>query len=148
MSSSNLNWTRQGLSKQSLVGREGVTAEVFPAIVKSTGEPYNGAPVNPQSFYTDYRTLQIADPFIYNNDFVKLRNITLTYDLTSLLQARTKAIKGLTLSAACRNVWLIYKDLDNLDPEAFASSGDNRVGYEGTTMPTTRNFSINLNARF
>lgn len=149
LSSSNLNWLRQGLSKPSLVGREGgITAEVFPGVVKSTGEPYNGTPVNPQSFYTDYRTLQIADPFIYDNDFIKLRNITLSYDLTSLMQSRTKFIKGLTLSAACRNVWLIYKDLDNLDPEAFASSGDNRVGYEGITMPTTRNYSVNLNVRF
>jgi len=148
LSSSNLNWTRQGLSQQSLIGREGVTADVFPAVVKSTGERYNGAPVNPQNFYTDYRTLQIADPFVYKNDFVRLRNITLAYDLSSLIQSKTKFIKGLTLSAACRNVWLIYKDLDNLDPEAFASSGDNRVGYEGITQPTTRNFSLNLNAKF
>jgi hypothetical protein len=148
ISGSNLNWLRQGLSEQSLVGREGITADNFPGIVKSTGERYSGPPVNPQTFYTDYRTRQIGDPFVYNSDFVKLRNITLSYDLTNFIQARTKAIKGLTLSAACRNVWLIYKDLDNLDPEATSSSGDNRVGYEGTSLPTTRNYSINLNVRF
>ncbi len=148
LSSSNLNWLRQGLSKKSLVGREGITNEVFPGIVKSTGEPWSGAPVNPQNFYTDYRTLQIADPFIYDNDFIKLRNITLTYDFTSLIKPRVKFIQGVTFTVACRNVWLIHKDLDNLDPEAFASSGDNRVGYEGITQPTTRNYSFNLNVRF
>lgn len=145
LSSSNFKWTRQGLSKLSLVGREG--GVVFDGIVESTGEPYSGPGVNPQTFYTDYRTKQIADPFVFKNDFVKLRNITLSYDLSSLVK-NTKYIKGLMVTAACRNVALLYKDLPNLDPEAFASSGDNRVGYEGTTLPTTRNFSLNLNARF
>jgi len=148
LSSSNLNWLRQGLSKPSLVGREGgITADVFPGIVKSTGEAYAGPGVNPQTFYTDYRTLQIGDPFVYRSDFVKLRNITLTYDLGSLV-TRVKYIKGATLSLACRNVAILYKDLANLDPEAFASSGDNRVGYEGITQPTTRSYSVNLNVRF
>ncbi|MEO7992289.1 MAG: hypothetical protein ABI663_22255, partial [Chryseolinea sp.] len=93
-------------------------------------------------------TEQIGDPFIYKGDFIKLRNITVTYDLSSLLTSKQNVIKKLTLSAACRNVLIIYKDLPNLDPEAFASSGDNRVGYEGTSQPTTRNFSFTLNARF
>lgn len=145
LSSSNLNWLRQGLSKASLVGREG--GVVFDGIVESTGEPYSGPGVNPQTFYTDYRTKQIADPVVYNNDFVKLRNITLTYDLSSVVK-NSKFIKGLVISAACRNVAILYKDLPNLDPEAFASSGDNRVGYEGITQPTTRNYSFNLNVRF
>ncbi|NJM24576.1 MAG: hypothetical protein HC859_02670 [Bacteroidia bacterium] len=149
LSSSALNWLRQGHSKESLVGREGgITAEVYPGIVKSTGLPYSGTPVNPQTFYTDFRSRQIADPFIYDSDFIKLRNITVSYDLTSLVGSKLNFVKGLTLSAACRNVWLIYKDLPNLDPEAFASSGDNRVGYEGTSLPTTRNYSLNLNVRF
>jgi hypothetical protein len=57
-------------------------------------------------------------------------------------------VKGLTLSASCRNVAVIKKYLPDLDPEAFASSGDNRVGYEQTTLPTTRNYGVNLNVKF
>jgi TonB-linked SusC/RagA family outer membrane protein len=145
LSSSALNWLRQGHSKESLVGREG--GVIFDALRQSDGQP-NTTAANPQTFYTDYRSLQIADPFIYKNDFIKLRNITLTYDFTSLVSTKLNFIKGLVLSAACRNVWLIHKDLANLDPEAFASTGDNRTGYEGTSLPTTRDYSLNLNVRF
>jgi len=144
LSSSALNWLRQGHSKESLVGREG--GVVFDGVRASDGGA-NTTAVNPQTFYTDYRSLQIADPFIFKNDFAKLRNITLTYDFTSLV-SKVEFIKRLTLTAACRNVALLYKDLPNLDPEAFASSGDNRVGYEGITQPTTRSYSLNLNVRF
>ncbi|MEO7992446.1 MAG: SusC/RagA family TonB-linked outer membrane protein, partial [Chryseolinea sp.] len=72
MSSSNLNWTRQGLSKESLVGRDGINFGVD-GIVESTGLPYAGTPINPRTFYTQYRTEQIGDPFIYKGDFIKLR---------------------------------------------------------------------------
>ncbi|MBT1690762.1 SusC/RagA family TonB-linked outer membrane protein [Dawidia soli] len=147
LSSTALNGLRQGHTKASLVGRrEGESGVVLDAVYAS-GER-NTSAVNPQDFYTGYRNAQIADPFIFKSDFVKLRNIMLTYDFTSLMKSRVKFIQGLTLSASCRNVAILYKDLADLDPEAFASSGDNRVGYEQTSLPTTRNYSINLNVKF
>ncbi|MCD9017644.1 SusC/RagA family TonB-linked outer membrane protein [Parachryseolinea silvisoli] len=147
LSSTALNGLRQGHTKASLVGRrEGETGVVFDAVY-ANGER-NTSAVNPQDFYTGYRNAQIADPFIFKSDFVKLRNIMLSYDLTSWVKSRVKFIQGLALSASCRNVAILYKDLADLDPEAFASSGDNRVGYEQTSLPTTRNYSINLNVKF
>jgi TonB-linked SusC/RagA family outer membrane protein len=147
LSSTAMNGLRQGHTKASLVGRrEGETGVVFDAVY-ANGEK-NTTAVNPQDFYTGYRNAQIADPFIFKSDFIKLRNIMLSYDLTSLVKTRVKFIQGLTLSASCRNVAILYKDLADLDPEAFASSGDNRVGYEQTSLPTTRNYSVNLNVKF
>jgi len=144
LSSTALNGLRQGHTKASLVGREG--GVVFPG-VRADGTP-NTTAVDPQTFYTDYRTLQIADPFIYKSDFIKLRNITLAYDFSNMIGTKWKFVKGLTLSASCRNVLIIKKYIDDLDPEAFASSGDNRVGYEQTTLPTTRTYGLNLNVKF
>ncbi|MBG6235585.1 TonB-linked SusC/RagA family outer membrane protein [Pedobacter sp. CAN_A7] len=144
LSSTQLNGLRQGHTKSSLVGREG--GVIFPGVLQD-GSP-NTVAVDPQTFYTDYRTLQIADPFIYKADFVKLRNITLAYDFSDMIGTKWKFVKGLTLSASCRNVLFIKKYIDDLDPEAFASSGDNRIGYEQTTLPTTRNYGLNLNVKF
>jgi len=59
-----------------------------------------------------------------------------------------KFVKGLTLSASCRNVAIIYKDLPGLDPEAIQSSGDIRAGYENSSLPTTRNYNLTLNVKF
>ncbi|PLK44039.1 SusC/RagA family TonB-linked outer membrane protein [Emticicia sp. TH156] len=144
LSSTALNGLRQGHTKASLVGRNG--GVVFPAVY-ANGEK-NTTAVDPQSFYTDYRNAQIADPFLFKSDFIKLRNITLNYDATRLIGSRVKFIKGLALSVSCRNVLIIKKYLADLDPEAFASSGDFRVGYEQTTLPTTRTYGVNLNVKF
>jgi len=149
LSSTALNALRQGESQASLVGRVG--GVVFPGVY-APGTPNAGQPnttaVDPQTFYTDYRTDQIADPFVFNGGFIKLRNVTLAYDLTTILGKRTlKVIKGLSISASCRNVLLIKKWIPDVDPEAFASSSDSQVGYEQTTIPLTRTYGLNFNVK-
>ena len=103
-----------------------------------------------QSYWTDYRNYQIGDPFTFKSDFIKLRNITLTYNFNTLLKKVDflNFVKGLSLSASCRNAAIIYKDLPGLDPEAIQSSGDTRAGYENSSLPTTRNYNLTLNVKF
>lgn len=150
LSSTLLNMTRQGHSKLSLEGRrEGENGLIFPA-VKESGEPNDVAVTDLQGFYTDYRNTQIGDPFTFKSDFIKLRNISVSYNFTNMLRnaAALSFVKGLILTAACRNVAIIYKDLPGLDPEAVQSSGDFRAGYENSALPTTRNFNFTLNVKF
>ncbi|HWJ26428.1 MAG TPA: hypothetical protein VNS32_07775, partial [Flavisolibacter sp.] len=151
LSGSALNNLRQGHSKASLVGRRpGENGVVFPGLYASgpdAGKP-NSTAVFGQQFYADYRTLQIADPFIYKSDYIKLRNITLSYDFSRLIGTNLKFVKGLVLSASCRNVAILKKFVPDIDPEAVASSGDFRAGYEAVSLPTTRTYGINLNVKF
>jgi hypothetical protein len=142
-SSTALNGLRSGMSQESLVGRSGV---VFDGVLPDGTQ--NTISVSPQIFYADYRTQQIADPFVFSSDFVKLRNITLSYDLTPFITKKTKVFKGLTITAYCRNAAVLLKHIPNVDPEAFASSSDSRLGYEQHTEPTTRTYGLNLNAKF
>jgi TonB-linked SusC/RagA family outer membrane protein len=152
LTSTLLNMTRQGHSKLSLEGRE--AGLIFPAVYESSGLPNTTAITvagnGLQTFYTDYRNLQIGDPFIFKSDFIKLRNISVAYNFSSLITkvALLKFVKGLTLSASCRNVAIIHKDLPGLDPEAIQSSGDIRAGYENSSLPTTRNYNLTLNVKF
>jgi TonB-linked SusC/RagA family outer membrane protein len=151
LSGSALNSLRQGHSKASLVGRRtGETGVVFPGIYRDgpNAGKVNTTAVYGQQFYADYRSLQIADPFIYKSDYFKLRTISLTYDFTRLVGGQAKFIKGLLLSASCRNVAILKKFVPDLDPEAVASSGDQRAGYEAVSLPTTRAFGLNLNVKF
>ena len=155
LSSTLLNMTRQGLSKLSLEGRE--TGLIVPGVYESSGLPNTTAITvagnGLQSYWADYRNFQIGDPFTFKSDFVKLRSVSLAYDLTSLLQKThylkfLKGVRGLRLSASVRNAAIIYKDLPGLDPEAIQSSGDIRSGYENSSLPTTRNYNITLNVKF
>lgn len=159
LSSTLLNMTRQGHSKLSLEGREG--GLIFPGVYASSGLPNNDtirvAVTQPQltnanlfNFYTEYRNAQVGDPFVFKSDFIKLRNISVAYNFTNSINkvAFLKFVKGLVLSASCRNVAILYKDLPGLDPEAIQSSGDTRAGYENASLPTTRNYNVTLNVKF
>ena len=151
MSSTALNTLRQGLSKASLVGRrDGENGIVFPGINQGTGQPNTVAVTDLQGFYADYRNLQIGDPFVFKSDFIKLRNVSLAYNLTGLVKkvSYLKFFKGLTLSASVRNLAILHKDLPGLDPEAIQSSGDVRTGYENSSLPTTRSYNLSLNVKF
>ncbi|WP_157543784.1 SusC/RagA family TonB-linked outer membrane protein [Mucilaginibacter paludis] len=142
LSSTNLNLTREGLSKESLVGRVG--GVVFPG-VNADGSP-NTTAVNAEDFYANYRTTGILDPFIYSSSFIKLRNLSLGYDLSKFINK--KYIKGLALTAVCHNVLIIKKYTPNIDPEAIASSGDTLTGYEQASLPTQRTYGFNVNIKF
>lgn len=146
ISSTALNGLRQGITQASLVGRDG-SVPIPDAVIQGTDTPAP-PPANLATYYAGFRNDQIGDPFIFKSDFIKLRTIALTYDMTGILKNQNSFIKGLTLSAAARNVAILYKDIPDLDPEAFASSQDSRVGYEQTTLPTTRDFTFTVNVKF
>ncbi|NLA49567.1 MAG: SusC/RagA family TonB-linked outer membrane protein [Bacteroidales bacterium] len=154
LSSTHLNMTRQGHSKLSLEGRrEGEAGLTFPGVYASgpnEGQPNTSVVTNLQDFYGDYRNLQIGDPFTFKSDFLKLRAISLSYDLSNVLRNSDflSFIRGLSITGSVRNVAILYKDIPNLDPESMQSSGDMRAGYENAAMPTTRNFMFTLNAKF
>ncbi len=177
LSSTYLNMTRQGYSKLSLVGRvdengnpmvnedgsrnqhlvvDGVYANdgthkdpvTGQNVTHHAGDKNESVVTDLRSFYTDYRSLQIGDPFIFSTDYIKIRNISLSYNLTGAVRKVDflKFVKGLTLSASVRNVATLYKDIPNVDPEQISSTGDS--GYEGGALPVTRNYSFGLNVRF
>jgi hypothetical protein len=156
LSSTYLNMTRQGMSDLSLEGRrvypDGTVEAglVFPGVYQSSGLPNTTAVTDLQTFYGDYRTLQIGDPFTFKSDFIKLRSISVSYNLVDLVNKVNFLgfVKGLSLTASCRNVALLYKDIPNLDPEAMQSSGDTRAGYENSSLLTTRDFMFSLNVKF
>ena len=143
ISNSNLNFLREGLSKESLIGREG---GVLLDGVNGDGSP-NTTRVEAEQFYTAYRSTNLATPFVYNGSFIRWRSMSVGYDLSRFLKDRT-FIKGLSLTAMANNIWLIKKHIANLDPEAQVSSSDNLQGIETHTLPTTRSYGVNLNLKF
>jgi len=142
MSNSNLNFYREGLSKASLIGREG--GVIFPGVT-SEGSP-NTTAVEAERFYSQYRSTALAAPFMYNGSFIRWRSLSIGYDLSKYV---TKLyVKQLTVSAVCNNVLMIKKYIENLDPEAQVSASDNLQGIETHTLPTVRSYGFNINVKF
>lgn len=141
ISNSSLNFLREGLSKPSLVGREG--GVMFDG-VNADGSK-NATKVEAEQFYTQYRSTNIATPFIYKGDFIRWRSLSIGYDLSKFVKG--SFIKNVTVSLVGNNLLMIKKHIDNLDPEAQVSVSDNLQGIETHTLPTTRSYGMNINIR-
>ena len=84
--------------------------------------------------------------FVYDASYVKLRQVSLSYTIpTSVLQKTF--ITGITLTAVASNVWIIFKNLPYADPESGLGAG-NLQGYTTGSLPSTRDFSLNLKLTF
>lgn len=84
--------------------------------------------------------------FVYDASYVKLREVTLTYKLPSRLLDDT-FLTGASLSFIGSNLWIIDKNIPHEDPEGGLSAG-NLQGYSAGSMPTTRDFGVNLKLQF
>lgn len=99
------------------------------------------------NFYTaaGYARAPIAQ-FVFDASFVKLREISLTYQVPSSVLANTP-INGVDLSLIGRNLAILYKNTLYTDPEAIMSSG-NRQGMQNGAYPMVRELGFNIGVRF
>jgi TonB-linked SusC/RagA family outer membrane protein len=149
LSGTNFNAYRHGLSKATLVGREG-GANGEGAVVGvgvDVNSNVNTTAASAENFYSVVRGSGLIEPVIYNAGYWKLRQITIGYDLTRFFKA-SSPIKGLRLSLVANNVLMLKKWVPNIDPESFSYSSDNVVGLESPSVPTTRSMGFNLNVKF
>jgi TonB-linked SusC/RagA family outer membrane protein len=149
LSGTNFNAYRHGLSKATLVGREG-GAKGEGAVVGvgvDVNSNTNMTPSDAENFYSVVRGAGLIEPVIYNAGYWKLRQITIGYDFTRFFKT-TSPIKGVRLSLVANNVLMLKKWVPNIDPESFSYGSDNVVGLESPSLPTTRSMGFNLNVKF
>ncbi|WBX77515.1 SusC/RagA family TonB-linked outer membrane protein [Tenacibaculum ovolyticum] len=94
---------------------------------------------------TGYRALPKSE-FIYDASFIKLREVSLTYDFAKETIKKLHLNK-LTLSVVGSNLWIIHKNIPDADPETGFGSG-NIQGISSGSMPTTRNVAFNVKFQF
>lgn len=104
----------------------------------------NNKVISAQEYYK--ASYNISEAYIYSSTFVKLREVRLTYNFDKKF-ARKLGFEAASVTAAGRNLFFIYKDAPNIDPETAFNTG-NAQGLESLALPTTRNFSLNLNLKF
>jgi len=87
------------------------------------------------------------EPYTYDASYVKLRELTLSYTFQGERIKRSKVINSIGLSLVARNLWLVWSNLPNVDPESTYSVS-NGQGYEYGSLPYRRSFGLNLNVKF
>ena len=151
-SGTNLNLYSNGLHKNTLQGRgnngEGTIIGQGVMLDEATGKYVpNTVAVDAQTYWKSMGRNQIAEEFIYNASFIKLRELSLGYTFPQSMLKKLKVVKGLSVSLIGRNLWTILKHTDNIDPES-AYTNSNGQGLELNGYPATRNVGFNLNVKF
>ena len=116
--------------------------------VKSDGSPNDiarGGPSDPYGVQNLYYNVlsNIDEYYIYENSFVKLREISLRYSPSKKILNTV----DLGVSLFARNI-LIWSALPNFDPES--SQGNTNMGgaFERFTVPQTKSFGFTLDLTF
>jgi TonB-linked SusC/RagA family outer membrane protein len=132
-----------GLHKNTLQGRDG--GFVGEGVTESGAT--NTTAVNAETYFqTLAGSNNIAEEFVYDASFIKLRQLTFGYTLpSSILQPYH--IKGVQISFVARNLATLLKHTPNIDPESGYNNG-NGQGLEGSGNPATRSIGFNLNVKF
>lgn len=100
--------------------------------------------VSAENYY--HRIYSIAEANVYDASFVKLRELSLSYQFPKSIYSLI-GLQGANVTFTARNLWTIHKKADNIDPEAAITAG-NAQGVEAYTLPTARTYGININVKF
>lgn len=132
----NMTMNYFGATKESLPYHEGTM--IVDGIDEATGEK-NTIEVNKQDYYQSY--YNVSESGIYSTSFVKLRDLTLTYQLPKI------AGVDVSVYGFARNI-LIWSSLPNFDPES--SQGNNNMSgyFERFSIPNTSSYGAGLTLTF
>ena len=118
---------------------------VVPGVIDNGDGTYreNDIAVNPQTYW-ESASRNAPSMFIYDNSYVKCREITFGYTFPEKMLG--KVVKGLSLSFVARNPFIVWKRIPNIDPDSgYNTSG---LGLEYGSLPSRRSYGLNVNVKF
>ena len=120
---------------------------IVPGVIDNGDGTYrqNDIPVNPEGYWKS-----VADNcpamFVYDNSYVKCREITFGYTFPEKMLSSLKVVKSLSLSFVARNPFIVWKNIPNIDPDSgYNTSG---LGLEYGSLPSRRSYGFNINVKF
>ncbi|WP_207532399.1 SusC/RagA family TonB-linked outer membrane protein [Desertivirga arenae] len=84
---------------------------------------------------------------VFDNSFIKMREAVLGYTLPASVSNKMH-VRNLRIALIGRNLFYLWKTLDNLDPEAVIGNRWYSQGYDVGSTAATRSFGFTLNAQF
>jgi outer membrane receptor protein involved in Fe transport len=139
-----------GASQRSADYRKADTFIFYRDAVKVTGTDGEGNPIYapndiriPGSQAQDFFSADndVSESMIYDNSFVKLREISLSYPVAA------KQSFNINVNVFARNV-LVWSNLKGLDPEASQGNNNMAGSFERFSLPGSSSFGLGLNVKF
>ncbi len=104
-----------------------------------------GGPNDPKAYQTLFDNVlgDIDEAFIFENSFIKLRDVSLKYTIPNRILSRAT----IGASVFARNI-LIWTALPNLDPESSNGAGNAMGGFNRISLPQTTSYGFSLDVTF
>ena len=118
---------------------------IVPGVIENSDGTYtqNTIPVNPEAYWKSAAD-NAPSMFIYDNSYVKCREITFGYNFPEKWLG--KSVKSLSVSFVARNPFIVWKRIPNIDPDSgYNTSG---LGLEYGSLPSRRSYGFNINVKF
>ncbi|BDD05787.1 SusC/RagA family TonB-linked outer membrane protein [Aureibacter tunicatorum] len=109
----------------------------------------NAKYLNPFMYWDEMKKDKAGESTLVDASYVKLREVSLTYDLTSIANKVGLSLQGASLSFTGRNLFLLYSESDLFDPDSYRfSTSTNSLGVESGAWPSTRSYAFTFKASF
>ena len=120
---------------------------VAPGVIQNPDGSYrpNDIAIDPEVYWKAVAN-DVQSPFVYDNSYVKCREITFGYTFPEKLLTPLKVVKGLNVSFVARNPFIIWKRIPNIDPDSGYNTSGN--GLEYGSLPSRRSYGFNVNVKF
>lgn len=120
---------------------------IVPGVIQNADGTFrpNNIPVDPEVYWKAIAN-DVQSPFVYDNSYIKCREITLGYTFPEKMLAPLKIVKGLNVSFVARNPFILWKRIPNIDPDSGYNTSGN--GLEYGSLPSRRSYGFNVNVKF
>jgi hypothetical protein len=119
---------------------------VVDGIVEATGQKNTKSVTAEEYWATVGGSTGVAEAFMYDSSFVKLRELSLGWNLPSKWLSKTP-LKSVRVSAVGRDLFYLFKNAP-VNPESAISREDYAQAFEFGSTPPTRTFGFSLNIKF
>ena len=101
--------------------------------------------INPEDYWYEV-SRKSPELFIYDNSYIKCRELTLTLDFPKEWLDKKGIVKHVGISFVARNPFIVWKNIKDIDPDAqYNTSG---LGLEYGSLPSRRSYGLNFNIKF
>ncbi|SHF82164.1 TonB-linked outer membrane protein, SusC/RagA family [Mariniphaga anaerophila] len=137
--------TQAGTSTRTLEGRDKMVVE---GIVASTGEK-NAKEITSEQYWSSVGgPYGIGEAYIYDATYMKLREISLGYNIPQSLLSKVSFIKNAKLSLVGRDLFYLVRHTPGTNPEGASNQQDWSQAFELNSLPPTNNIGFNINLTF
>ena len=121
---------------------------IAPGVIDNGDGTYrpNDVVVNPEEYWMSV-CRNAPSMFIYDNSYIKCREISLSYQFPQSWLNGGKIVKDITVALVARNPFIVWKNIPDIDPDSNYNNTTG-MGMEYGSLPSRKSYGLNIYVKF